>query len=128
MNFRYLAIIFASIFIKTNSSFAVGLEPKNPTALCERFLSIENQKSCEEQVKKIGPDWYLAAVCENIFEDSHFFSCLEMSRSANFNPRSLEKCASSELDDEQKLSCLGTLAAKDLPSTGRKPASHSKKK
>lgn len=87
-----------------------AIEPTNPIALCERFIAPENKKACEKKIQKIGPDWYLASVCEKQFDDAQFYTCIEMSQKYNFTPTALEKCTDPGFSDQQRLSCLQTIS------------------
>ncbi len=133
MRYRFyiLALLLSNLTCFTCLTWAI--EPTNPLTLCERFIAPETKKDCENKIKKIAPDWYLATVCEKQFEDKDFFSCLELSEKYNFSPAKLGPCAEHMLDSE-RLGCLkmhaSEFAFQDEPSTIkgsktrlRKPAS-----
>jgi hypothetical protein len=103
---------------------AFASDPINPQTLCDRFLSGDEIKECEFRIKAIRPDWYLAAACQHQFDDQSFFECLSLSRNYNFNPRTIEKCESTELSDEQRMNCVHSVAIGEKKySKTRMPAS-----
>ena len=103
---------------------AIASDPINPQTLCDRFLTGEEIKECEFRIKAIRPDWYLASACQHQFDNESFFECLSFSRTYTFNPRTIEKCESGELSDEQRTNCVKSVAIKEKKySKERLPAS-----
>lgn len=120
------------------ASAAQTLEPKNPTALCDRFIAPLTRTACEKRLSKLSPDWYLASVCEKQFDDVIFFQCLELSSTINFSPVKLEKCNQPGGSDADRMACLSSIAEKgkarseayqdgSATSHRRKPASRTAK-
>lgn len=110
-----------------------ALEPKNPETLCERFIDHRQKEDCLAEMKKVQPDWYLASLCEKIFDNAQFYSCLEMSSKADFSPESLQACDNDENNDQETLNCIHQQARngnsyQDLKIQTRKPSSVSPKK
>lgn len=103
----------------TQTGFAV--EPQNPVTLCERFIAPDAKNSCERKLKKMSPDWYLAAVCDKQFEDSEFWKCVELSQTKNFSPVALEKCNAEGVTDSERLLCLKNLAQVESFQNGQTP-------
>lgn len=102
---------FALTFTATSHGAGPTLAPKNPKDLCERYIAPEANQECAARIKNLGPDWYLASICERQFEDSDFWRCLEMSKATNFSPDKLENCAKEDLSDKERMDCLQKLAA-----------------
>lgn len=106
-----------------------ALEAKNPISLCERFISPDAKKSCENKIKDLGPDWYLSSICEKQFDDNLLFSCLELSKKNDFSPLSLRACDDAKLTDQMRMSCLLKLTevaangANAFQKSTRRPAS-----
>jgi hypothetical protein len=130
--FIHFILGLSCVFILSN---AHAIEPTNPMTLCERFIAPETQKECQKKISKLGPDWYLATICEKQFDDGDFYSCLQMSQNYNFTPDQLSKCDEPGFNDVERLGCLKTISGniafqdekKPSPSQ-RLPASKNKKK
>lgn len=118
------AIIFAIIFLCSQKNFA--LNPRDPLTLCDRFITVEEQKICEEKIRKIQPDWYLSGVCQHQYEDQNFYDCLILSRQKSFHISKLHQCEDSDLNDEERMECLNKIALKDDKKSQRQPASKKK--
>lgn len=104
-----LAFPATVVMILGCASFAHAVEPRNPTTLCERYLSESQQKDCEKKIQRISPDWYLAATCENIFDEGYFWDCLELNTIASFNPNQVGECQNNS-KDYQILECVKSVA------------------
>jgi hypothetical protein len=104
------------------------VEPQDPASLCDRFLG-GAQDSCAKKMKEMKPDWYLAAVCNLQSDDKLFYQCLSKGVNLSFSPRDLEACSSTELSDQERMSCIDkartTLASsfQNEKISNRKPAS-----
>jgi len=98
-------LVFAFASATPNESQPT-ITPKNPVSLCERFIAPATKANCEKRIEKLGPDWYLASVCEKLFEDPLFFECLELSKTKNFSPMGLEPCDAIGLSDSERMKCL----------------------
>ena len=85
---------------------ALAIEVQNPKALCERFLTSGERLRCEDQMKELKPDWYLAGVCNKQFEDKAFYDCLNLSKTAQFSPQKLEACEQADTTDEVRMDCI----------------------
>jgi hypothetical protein len=105
-----LLLSFVSLI---STQLALAVEPKNPVTLCERFISPKIKSDCEKRIEKLGPDWYLASVCEKQFEDVQFFECLQLSASQNFSPTKLDQCDQVGIPDKERINCLLGIAEKN---------------
>jgi len=106
-----------------------AIDSINPVTLCDRFVTSVEQKSCQEKIQKMKPDSYLAGLCQHQFEDDSFWQCLEVGQTAKINPKKLEACFPTDLNDADRLSCLRKQIAESKLSDGefqalRKPATH----
>jgi hypothetical protein len=110
--FAVLDLIIVALFLVASAG-ALAVEPKNPVTLCERFISPQTKSACEKRLDKLGPDWYLASVCEKQFEDSLFFDCLQLSATKNFSPIKLDKCDQVGIPDMERINCLIGIAEKN---------------
>ncbi len=93
------------------SSLTDALDPKNPISLCDRFISEDEQKSCEHRMKKTSPDWYVAGVCDKLYSDVSFFECMSLASEYKVPPNSLETCSRTELKDDERIVCIKKLAS-----------------
>ena len=128
-----MKITLPSFFFLVLASVQVlALEPQNPVSLCDRFLGAA-QTECEQKMKDSKPDWYLATVCNLQFEDKLFYECLSLGGKQSFSPKALEACASHEMNDADRMTCIqnsrSTLAESFQDQRlSRKPASLPHKK
>ena len=83
-----------------------AIEMQNPATLCERFLTSTEKSQCETEMKKLQPDWYLAGICNKQFEDTAFYDCIHLSKSAQFSLEKLDACDQTETTDEGRLTCV----------------------
>ncbi len=105
-----LALI-ASPLIALSPAFAI--EPQDPKTLCERFVTPLEKTTCEDQMRAIKPDWYLASLCAKQFEDKAFYSCLNITRLGSFSPEKLDRCTVTETTDDGRMDCArASLATK----------------
>lgn len=110
--------------------FSQALEPQNPVSLCaERFIVGAPKEDCEKKMKALKPDWYLATVCNQSFDDKAFWKCVELTKTGQFSPVQLETCGGDELTDIDRLDCVNEArASKSEAFQQRAPASAKKKK
>jgi len=101
MGSRLLAPLFLMISLSAHA-----LEPQNPVALCERFLIGPPKEACEKKMKSLKPDWYLATVCNENFDDQAFYDCVGLTKLGNYSPLKLEVCGGSELSDLDRIACV----------------------
>ncbi len=106
--------LLASLVI-LSQSVANALDPRNPVTLCERFISLEDKKFCEQKVLEMQPDWYLAGICEHQYEDQSFYDCLSLSNKSDFPLAKLPVCESPSLADEERMNCLKGIAVVSKP-------------
>lgn len=106
------------LLILVSSSW--GVEMADPSVLCERFVGEDDIKSCLSRIKSQKPDWYLASVCQYQFEHDNFWHCLDLSKTHQFDPIDIQACASAELKDNERMSCLKS-KAKSLQANTRQP-------
>jgi hypothetical protein len=88
----------------------LAIESMNPRSVCDRFTGPADQKSCQARVEALKPDSYLAAVCQKQFEDSAFWNCMELSKTASFDARKLDLCTGADINDQQRFNCLKEIA------------------
>lgn len=123
-------ILTALLSLLISSPAAFALDPQNPSTFCDRFLGELEKTNCEKRVKTLGPDWYLAKVCEKQFDDENFWGCLELSQRFNFNPKTLGPCEDTGMTDTQRLLCVEEKAlrknASIMEAYQRMPASSEK--
>lgn len=103
-------------------------DPINPMTLCDRFLAKEEIKECEFRIKATRPDWYLAGVCQQQFDNEAFFECLSLSRGNNFDPIEIQKCAGTEMNDSERMGCLQGIAKATPPQFEKEKRSPASKK
>lgn len=97
---------------------AIAVAPRNPTALCDRFVVEKEQALCEERVAKDKVDWYAATACGLSQDDTQFWKCWDKIKGATFNPAAVEKCADDNaMKDVERVACI------DKARVGRNPAS-----
>lgn len=99
--FFFTAFCLLSLSI---SSFA--LEPKNPVSLCERFIEGPDRSQCEKKMTDLKPDWYLATVCNDNFDDLLFYECLDLNKLGSFSPEKLNDCMGDQLSDPTRNACV----------------------
>jgi hypothetical protein len=128
-----MRLLYAVLALTTAWQPVKALEPENPTEHCERFLTGEPQADCEKRIERLNPDWYLAAVCSQTFDDKIFYQCIETQGSVS--PTRLQSCANTDLSDSDRLDCVRkslVRADRAFQSSERRPASmkpaHSKSK
>jgi len=97
---RALLLLLASLLLKP----AFALEPQNPLSLCERFIDDTQKSQCEKRMQALQPDWYLAAACDQAYNDNIFYECLSLQR--DFSPEKLAPCMSEELSDTARMNCI----------------------
>lgn len=115
----FIAILVAPLIV-------LAIDTMNPKTACDRFVTSEDIKACNQRIKKIEPDSYLLALCEKQFDDDNFWECLELGNVANFDPKKMEKCESTEFNDTQRMDCLKGIAdftSKPSATFQRMPAS-----
>jgi hypothetical protein len=109
----------------------LAIESINPHTICDRFTSPSEQKSCQARIQHLNPDSYLAGVCQKQFDNDAFWNCMELSKTASFDPKKADKCATSDMNDEQRIACLKQIANfsgdpqaefQAMPRTPRAPA------
>ena len=97
---------------------ASAIEPRDPVYLCERFIPGPKQETCRALITKIQPDWYAAAVCGEMEDDSNFERCLKYTN-RNFELGQTAACADSTENDDVRFRCLRSA----LKNESRQPAS-----
>lgn len=109
------------------AKYAAALNPVEPSTLCERFIQKKEKRNCEEQAKKLDLDWYAATVCDLIESDTQFLKCWADVDGKIFSPPDLIDCASDDLQDEERRSCLQKTSLR-VQASDRSPASQTKKR
>jgi hypothetical protein len=102
------------IFISLSLFFTFqifAIEPQNPASLCERFIGEVQTLDCQNKIKKLSPDWYLAAVCGSLDSDENFWQCLNSGKDHNFAPVALSKCEGKDINDDERLECIKNAGA-----------------
>jgi hypothetical protein len=128
MTSRFFFTAFC-LFCTCISSFA--LEPKNPTSLCERFIEGPDRSQCEKKMTVLKPDWYLATVCNDNFDDLLFYECLNLNKLGSFSPEKLNDCMGDQLSDPSRNDCVRkalTTEAKSFQNAKPKGSPQKKKK
>ena len=103
-------MIKSFLAILTIPLIVMAIDAVNPPALCDRFVTKSQQKSCQKKMTKIDPDSYLAAACEKQFSDEGFWNCLELSNTMTFDPKKMDECFSGDFSDTQRVDCLKRVA------------------
>ena len=104
----------------------LSLDPRNPIALCDRFITVEEQKVCEKKIRTLQPDWYLAGICQHQYEDQNFYDCLGLSKKLDIPISKLHKCEDTDLNDEDRMSCLNKVITAKSNKVVRQPTSKKK--
>lgn len=121
----------------------LAIESINPKTVCDRFVNSDDQKKCQNKIQKLKLDSYLSGVCQKQFNDEAFWSCMELSEVASFDPKKIDRCTTNDLSDDQRFNCLKqnakfttnpqaefqstktqTTPEKKLEMNNRKPANH----
>lgn len=118
---RIQASLLAFVFLF--SALAIALEPQNPASLCDRFLVGPPKTKCEKKMKALNPDWYLATVCNQNFDDNAFYECVDLTKSGAYSPLKLEACEADELSDQDRLGCVRSARTGIQEAFQRLPAS-----
>ena len=89
---------------------AKGLEAQNPATLCDRFVVEQEKNQCDDKIKKLSPDWYLAELCGKQEDTNLFYQCIEIK--GKFSVSKLEDCSKNEITDKGRLKCATEAIAK----------------
>lgn len=99
-----------------------ALEVVEPAALCDRFDHKSEEKKCLKFVNDKKPDTYVSSTCQAMDDNKMFFQCLEFAAKAEVDPRELEACATEDMSDQERLSCLKKTADRKGSKFQRLPA------
>lgn len=86
-------------------NYAMAIDAQDPKTLCDRFVTPLEKTTCEDQMRALKPDWYLASLCAKQFDDKEFYNCLNITRLGSFSPDKLDQCSVVETTDEGRMNC-----------------------
>ncbi len=105
---KLLSVLAIGLF---STISAKGLEAQNPATLCDRFVVEQEKNQCDEKIKKLSPDWYLAELCGKQESTEMFYQCIEIK--GKFSVSKLEDCSKNEITDKGRLKCANEALAKN---------------
>lgn len=103
---RALPLLFALTGASSALAEAPALDPAEPSAGCERFVSPLEADDCRALLKKLDLDWYAAAICTRMDEDEAYLACLKKIDGRLAAPAKVSSCLADSLGDAERARCL----------------------